>query len=330
MKPCISFAFALFFSVLSVEAQTDTAADKKMHRIEVSVMGRPGFLKGILFEITGNQVVISSSAKITDYHSGFYTLRKIDVSAINKIKLFKGIQIKKMTIHGQPGNFNRYRKELEDCSFYSIALLASQFTLIRFGEPVTDIDGNSYCTLVIGAQVWLANNLKVLHYSNGNIIPVVKSGTEWESSHAGANCRYINGSEETKTEGRLYNWYALSDQRGLCPKGWHVPELTEWASLINKLGGESSAAKHLTEDIPAIQVKNEKDDCADHPFAVPGGFRYSNGAFSSGSPPTYQWWMATPQDSAAAKSIQMGNENRSVFFTGSDKTAGLSVRCVKD
>jgi len=324
------FAFALFYSVLSVEAQTDTVTDKKMHRVEVSVMGKPGLQKGILFEIEGNTVIISSSSSKKDYYSGYYTLTRIDVSSINSIKLFKGISIKKMPVHGQSRNFNKYRKELNECSFYSKSLVIRPYFFRKLGEMAADTDGNTYFTISLGGQLWLAGNLKVTHYRNGDVIPLIKGNAEWEHATAGATCRYINGSAEKISEGRVYNWYAVSDKRGLCPKGWHVPNLTEWTAMIACLGGESSAASRLTENIPANADQSGKANYDNSPFALPCGFRYSNGEFSTGNPLTYQWWMATPQDSASAKSVQLGNENSGIFFTGSGKASGLPVRCIKD
>jgi len=90
-------------------------------------------------------------------------------------------------------------------------------------STVTDIDGNLYQTIQIGNQVWMAENLKVTHYCNGESIPNVTAGSEWDSLTTGAYCNFDNDTNIVATYGRLYNWYAVNDSRNLAPIGWHVP-----------------------------------------------------------------------------------------------------------
>ncbi len=107
---------------------------------------------------------------------------------------------------------------------------------------VTDIDGNTYKTIKIGDQVWMTENLKVTHYSNGDAILNMTDYMDWGNLSSGAYLNYGNNKGKRSTYGRLYNWYAVNDSRGLAPKGWHVPTDLEWKELEMYLGmGQSQA-----------------------------------------------------------------------------------------
>jgi uncharacterized protein (TIGR02145 family) len=101
---------------------------------------------------------------------------------------------------------------------------------------VTDIDGNLYQTVTIGGRIWLAGNLKVTHYRNGDPISNVTDNGVWGNLTTGAYCAYGNDSTNIAPYGLLYNWYSVSDGRGLAPAGWHVATDTEWQQLELTLG----------------------------------------------------------------------------------------------
>lgn len=200
---------------------------------------------------------------------------------------------------------------------------------------VTDIDGNTYKTVIIGTQTWMAENLKVTKYNDGTSIPNVTGATEWYESTTGALCDYENTSLNSETYGKLYNWYTVNTDK-LCPTGWHVPTDAEWTTLTNYLGGEGIAGGKLKEtgtthwDSPNIDATNESGFTA-----LPGGFRnYHGGAYGSIGHVGY-WWSATEYlDSeilvnyALPRIIQKGNS--SVGKYPKPKGYGFSVRCVKD
>jgi uncharacterized protein (TIGR02145 family) len=109
-------------------------------------------------------------------------------------------------------------------------------------SQVTDINGKNYRTVIIGTQTWMAENLDVDKFRNGDPIPQAKSNTEWEQ--AGKNkmpawCYYDNDPKNGAKYGKLYNWYAVNDSRGLAPEGWHVPSDAEWTTLGDHLGDEA-------------------------------------------------------------------------------------------
>jgi len=94
-----------------------------------------------------------------------------------------------------------------------------------------DYDGNAYPTFQIGPQVWMAENLRVTHYSNGDPIPNVTDDGTWSGLTSGAYCWYDNNQSANEKYGTIYNWYTVDDSRGLCPDGWHVPTHDEWTTL---------------------------------------------------------------------------------------------------
>lgn len=111
-------------------------------------------------------------------------------------------------------------------------------------RKIMDRDNNIYNVAIFNNQVWMTENLRVSHFRNGDPIVEAKSVEEW--IEYGTNgiptwCYYENLSENDKLKGKLYNWYALNDPRGLAPSGWKIPTLGDWMYLIEDLGGFSSS-----------------------------------------------------------------------------------------
>ncbi|MCX6285161.1 MAG: fibrobacter succinogenes major paralogous domain-containing protein [Bacteroidetes bacterium] len=228
-------------------------------------------------------------------------------------------------IHGDQAKFNENRKKLRSYALNYRYTMVPPAHFTRMQNNVTDTDGNVYHTLALAGQVWMARNLIVTHYRNGETITNIKANGDWRKAAAGATCNYVNDSSVSNNNGNLYNWNAMNDKRGLCPKGWHVPSLSEWSSLVTCLGGESAAGKRLAEAIPAVTGSLSED-----PFALPGRFRYANGEYSSAKGLSYQWWSSTPADNLTGKAFYMGNADGGIMFTNTDKQSGLPVRCLRD
>ena len=122
--------------------------------------------------------------------------------------------------------------------------------LISYLFPtVTDIDGNVYETILIGDQLWMAENLKVIHYNDGDEILTGYSGSEWSWLDSGAYAVSPDDNNPSNAEiyGNLYNWYVVDDDRGVCPENWHVPSDAEFTVLTDFLGGESVAGGKMKE-----------------------------------------------------------------------------------
>ncbi len=190
---------------------------------------------------------------------------------------------------------------------------------------VTDFDGNVYQTVTIGEQVWMAENLKATHYRNGDPIPNVADFSEWVWLTTGAYCEYIS----VATYGRLYNWYAVDDSRGLAPEGWHVPTDAEWQTLVDYLGGGSVAGGKMKEtgtthwNSPNTGATNESGFSA-----LPGGFR--GGGIFTGIGDNALFWSSSEANSSDAWYRYLNSFSSEIDRNDTGKPSGFSVRCVKD
>jgi uncharacterized protein (TIGR02145 family) len=133
-------------------------------------------------------------------------------------------------------------------------------------DKVTDIDGNVYQTVKIGTQVWMVENLKTTRYNNGEYIPNITNPIQWDTTLNGAWCCY-----NSATYGNLYNWKAAYSGK-IAPVGWHLPSKTEWETLINFLGGDSTVAGKLKESGTAHWKSNNGATNQSGFTALPGGF----------------------------------------------------------
>ena len=205
-------------------------------------------------------------------------------------------------------------------------------TVDNKAQTVTDYDGNVYNTVTIGTQVWMAENLKVTHYRNGNAIPNVIDASTWSNLTFGARCYYDNDSVTNVGKyGALYNWYAVVDSSNICPLGWHIPTDTEWTTLTTYLGGTSVAGGKLKETgTTHWQSPNTGATNSSGFTALPGGFRYyDNGSFLSDAQYGF-WWSATEVATTYAWDRYLTYNNTSVTWGSDKQKCGLSVRCVKD
>lgn len=164
-------------------------------------------------------------------------------------------------------------------------------------------------------------------------IPEAKTDTEWvEAGKAGkpAWCYDNDNSANGKIYGKLYNWYAVNDPRGLAPQGWHVPTEAEWDILVNYLGGESVAGGEMKETGTAHWESPNTGATNDSDFsALPGGVRDDDGVFV---PPGYiaAYWSATESSSGSARPQILFHNHIAVDRGNDNKGTGFSVRCVKD
>jgi len=208
-------------------------------------------------------------------------------------------------------------------------------TYVAEGGPdstgtVTDIDGNVYQTVRIGNQWWMAENLKVTHYRNGEPIPNVTDNSSWYALLSGAYCDYNNDVSNVATYGRLYNWYAVSDSRNIAPAGWHVPSDAEWQSLVDYLGGDAIAGGKLKEAGTTHWLSPNTGATNESGFtALPGGYRYSGGSFFNMGYYAY-FWSSTENNSYTAWGRYLSCNYSQVGRNYFKEQVGFSVRCVRD
>lgn len=199
------------------------------------------------------------------------------------------------------------------------------------GAEVTDIDGNVYGTVILSTQEWTRSNLDVVTYRNGDPIPEVQDFTTWKNLTTGAWCHYENNSANGPIYGRLYNWYAVNDPRGLAPEGWHVASDAEWAVMVELLGGTNAAGGPLKSTGTSLwMAPNEGATNASGFSALPGGKRDSNLDFVNQSE-SGSWWTSSDQSIPFAKLriIEHGSDAALGGYYG-DKNNGYAVRCVRD
>ena len=202
-------------------------------------------------------------------------------------------------------------------------------------DYIKDVDGNIYNIVKIGKQWWMAENLKVTHYRNGDNLPNNSDDDEWDKP-LGAWCSYNNDNNNIDIFGRLYNWFAVNDSRGLAPEGWHIPTDEEWETLVSYLGGSEIAGdkmkvlKAFTDDVHMEINSDEKLVSKSGFSALPGGYRYNHGVFDGiGSNPYF--WSSTECSNGTAWYRYLYDGNSKVYRDNSGwKQAGYSIRCVKD
>ena len=170
-------------------------------------------------------------------------------------------------------------------------------------DPAIDADGNSYGTVTIGNQTWMAENLKTTKYKDGTAIPNVTVDAAWAALTSGAYCYYKNnvGTDYGATYGALYNWYAVNTGN-LCPTGWHVPTTAEWTTLTDYLGGLSVAGGKLKETGTTHWLTPNTGATNAFGFtALAGGMRYdNNGSFWDLYEYAGYWWSSTASSSSNA------------------------------
>jgi len=205
---------------------------------------------------------------------------------------------------------------------------------------VTDIDGNVYQTVEIGDQWWMAENLRVTHYRNGDNIRYVSEDEEWFSITTGAYCSYDNDYLNISIYGQLYNWYTINDSRNIAPEGWHVPSNEEWMQLEMYLGmsqaesekdgwrgtNEGSKLKEIGTthwNSPNTDVTNESGFTA-----LPGGYRLITGSYSNIGSRASFWSSTEVGDGAWWRALDCEDSGVGLSYGG--KLGGYSIRCVKD
>jgi uncharacterized protein (TIGR02145 family) len=198
---------------------------------------------------------------------------------------------------------------------------------------VTDIDGNTYKTIVIGEQTWMAENLRVTRYRNGDSIPNVTDNEKWANLETGAYCNYnnTNSLDTIATYGRLYNFYAVADERNIAPKGWRMPDMVDWLILIEYLGGDTIAGGKLKEAGDLHWEATNRADNSSGFTALPGVQRdQKNGKFDEGDRFFSVWWANNGNEENSAPFLYLfcwsENANRGYNF----KVNGYSIRCIKD
>jgi uncharacterized protein (TIGR02145 family) len=188
----------------------------------------------------------------------------------------------------------------------------------------------------IGNQEWQIKNLDVDRFRNGDPIPHARTAEEWKSAGEKGEpawCYYDDDAENGELYGKLYNWYAVNDPRGLAPEGWHLPTDNEWTVLTDYLGGKDMAGGKMKSTETAFWISPNTGATNESGFsALPGGLRYFDGSFS-GIKDFAFFWSAAENKENSSWNRYLYNSNRSVLRIYNfldDKSVGASVRCLRD
>ncbi len=207
---------------------------------------------------------------------------------------------------------------------YNLKTVLSLFIVILFAQI------NYGQTVTIGTQVWTSKNLDVSTFRNGEPIPQAKTDEEWKA--AGNNqkpawCYYDNDASNGTKYGKLYNWYAVNDPRGLAPNGFHIPTEKEWTQLTDYLGGESGAGTKMKS---TSGWNNNGNGTNSSGFSGrPGGGRDFNGIFFNIVDFGY-WWSSASNALDFAWGHYLSYDNGDVYRNNGYMENGVSVRCLKD
>lgn len=182
----------------------------------------------------------------------------------------------------------------------------------------------------IGTQRWMSKNLDVSHYRNGDSIPEVRNPIIWAALTTGAWCYYNNDPANEATYGKLYNWYAVTDPRGLAPAGGHIPSNAEWTTLTAFLGGDIvSGGKMKERGITHWSSPNTDGTNISGFTGLPGGVRSIDGSFGLINIYGY-WWSSTKYTSRSAWYRGLYYDHGNISGYNAFKVNGFSVRCIKD
>jgi uncharacterized protein (TIGR02145 family) len=225
---------------------------------------------------------------------------------------------------------------------YYVRAYATNSVGTTYGAPQTFTTASVAVlpSVTIGTQAWTNKNLDVACYRNGDVIPQVTDYLQWAALTTGAWCWYNNDSATyAATYGRLYNWYAVNDARGLAPQGWHIPTDAEWNKLVKYLdAGADTTCTNCTQSTIGGAMKSTSGWNAPNTGAtnssgfagLPGGFRTNDvRSYYIGS--NGYWWSSTESNTTSAWARYLYGYNSYVGRSGdSGKFSGFSVRCVRD
>jgi len=263
----------------------------------------------------------------------FFASISLTGQVMNRQEIENGTDIKRNALYNLEEIKVRWKKAaLENCPGVPCVVTPPAPSFTCGTSTISDIDDNSYNTVLIGTQCWTKTNLKVTKYNDGTLIPDETTNTSgWASLTTGARTEYVASGVTgyVGNYGYLYNWYAVNDSRNICPTGWHVPTLPEWILLETTVGINTAAPalKSTSSLWNSGLVANNSSGFS----ALPGGFRDANG-FSDIGDAFYIWTNTTDpsNNSRAEKRYMYVSDNTDVSDWSQLKAAATSIRCLKD
>ena len=215
------------------------------------------------------------------------------------------------------------------------------FLFPLFCNYISNAQNSCNCNTTICNQIWMTHNLQTSYYRNGDRIPNVTDPATWSGLTTGAWCWYNNDSATYSVYGKLYNWYAVNDPRGLAPIAWHIPSEHDWNLLIKCIDPNADtlctncsqsfiAGGAMKDNGPLYWLYPNTGATNSTGFTgLPAGIRFSNGAFDANGSYTY-WWSSTFTNTTDAWSHYLDKFSANAPNYSDKKSLGFSVRCVKN
>ncbi len=218
---------------------------------------------------------------------------------------------------------------ISSCGVASFFNSCKKDKLVASTEP-KDVEGYLYPTARIGNRTWFTQNLKTRKYRNGNDITFISAAADWSANTNGA----FRESRTAASVGYLYNYAALSDSRGLCPNGWHIPSQADFEDLKTAADGGAIAGFNLKTNTSDWSYPNKLNVNINNPdslgfTALFNGYVQFDGTVL-GNNTTAAFWTTTESSSSRVKSYELYANDKGFGALDSDKRLGLSCRCVKD
>lgn len=281
-------------------------------------------------------------------NSSYKSLQTIDVPAEEQLRISVSVEL----------NWRKFRGETEtvlqmEDKPQTLTLFIKGHIYYSPGGGLVDVDGNEYETVIIEGQEWMAQNLRTRHYRDGSEITTGLSSSEWETTQSGAfgifnfehqNAEGINSAEEmAEIYGLLYNGYAVSDTKGLCPDGWRVPSDQDWKTLEQNLGmtqadanspgwrGKNSNTGGKMKATGTVYWADPNEGATNESGlkGLPAGYRSSDGRFAGIRYDGY-FWSSSEENSGSLWSRLLHFESAEVNRNPHDKQIGFAVRCVRN
>lgn len=238
--------------------------------------------------------------------------------------------------------FRAYAKNSEGTSYGDVLNFKTNNDNIIEGDPISDNDGNTYKTVIIGTQTWMKENLKTTKFADESLIGTTSPATLYISNDSIATYQWVYGGTESNeaTYGRLYTWEAASNSKGICPTGYHLPSNDDWKKLTDYLENLDSTSVGIAKTIASTSgwaSSSIDGTIGDKPIennssgfsAIPSGYRDPYGTFVNKGTHAY-FWTSVEDGSNDAIAHYLTYDNVNEYEMSFNKKRGFSIRCVKD
>jgi uncharacterized protein (TIGR02145 family) len=279
---------------------------------------------GLNSALCGGSLIFTNVASITEYGICYSKSNQLPLITDSKLicqsssSFFTGqlVNLDPNTVY----YFRAYATNKDGTGYGAVLMFKT------YSGMVADIEGNIYFTVKIGGQEWMAQNLNTSKYRDGTDIGEVQGNTNWTSNNTGAWCNYNDDVLTGNVYGKLYNWYAVNNSRGLAPAGWHVASQAEWLTLLNYCNSDISQAGRKLSEQGSSHWQNGGGSNDFSFAALPGGVRGSEGFYYLTQ--LYSFWTSSSTNTNFAPMYSYGGEAPTI--SDLEKYYGCSVRCIKD